>query len=130
MEKELNMFDWSMMINQKISCSDDSGERRGVLKRIEETQTGKIVLMIKYTEMNPGAFYYANENICKPILRTLDQITEEEHKHYDSCKDRVSMAGHLISPAEDYQVIDWLTQKGFDVRCWIEQGLAIKEGEE
>lgn len=83
---------------------------------------------------------------CKPVLRTFDQMTEEEKREFEKmfCVDECLIkfyrqpSGDLcyeyIAPEPHNMVcgqssIQWLRDRWFDTDGWIEAGLAIKEGE-
>lgn len=70
----------------------------------------------------------------KPILRTFDQMTDEEKIEFGKIHDRlwitgIPMLGYTV--AQDLQChpkkIVWLTRQGFDVFGWIDQDLAIEK---
>ena len=78
---------------------------------------------------------------AKPILKTLDQMTQEDKeefqkkfKHYQEIyfhKEGYSECKSGCHGWKDYtlEMYDFLTRKGYDVRGWIDQGLAIKYDE-
>ena len=134
MSNQLTAQQWGLCIGQKAVAND------GVSGVVEGYRYGYILL--KYTEFNAGRFYKTSE--IKPILRTLDQITYEEKLELMSVVSKnagkvlalkTSDSHNFSSNPADYDdlftyahvaAIDWLTAKGFDIRGWIEQGLAIK----
>ena len=96
--KGLTAQDWGLMIGQEIFYNNDILLLKGIEINGEDFSlivSGNI-MNVKITE---------NKCKCKPILRTLDQVAEDEKRD-----------------------IDWLTRKGFDVRGWIDAGLAVKKG--
>lgn len=133
MSNQLTAQQWGMCIGQKAVAND------GVSGIIEGYRCGYVFL--KYTQFNRGRFYKTSE--IKPILRTDDQMTEKEKAEFSSLflnKKRLSLffIGEnyiacyiLVDDNDEYPcntlMTDWLTAKGFDIRGWIEQGLAIKQ---
>lgn len=61
---------------------------------------------------------------CKPLLRPMSSMTEEEVKEYRSF---VAYGGNCIGAAN---FVDWLNAHYFDYRGLIENGLAIAVTEE
>ena len=70
-------------------------------------------------EQGDGRF---RAEVCKPILRTFDQMTEEEWVIY--CD--LDKFGDALNKSK---TVDYLDSIHVDQRGWIDQGLAIKEGE-
>ena len=52
---------------------------------------------------------------CKPYLRPMESMTEEEFNEYESIK----------GWKKEYELVDWLNKNMFDYRGLIEKGLAI-----
>ena len=63
-------------------------------------------------------------NECKPYLRAMDDMTEEERNEY---KHLVAFSG---SPDGAANFINWLNENHFDYRGLIDKGLAIEVTEE
>jgi len=118
----LTARDWGRLIGGKIECVDEHGTVRGVLHRVESD-----FLTVKL-KSNNFAYYVCFTSTCRPILRSFDQMTEEENKefHYltgimsdlENCETHIRMA-HQVS------IMDWFDSIGVDQRGWIEAGLAI-----
>ena len=53
---------------------------------------------------------------CKPYLRPMESMTEEEFNEYESIK----------GWKKEYELVDWLNKNMFDYRGLIEKGLAIE----
>lgn len=77
---------------------------------------------------------------CKPYLRPMSSMTEEEKKEIselidapieiDSDGDIIYLGGYSIIPCSDYQIyIDYLISHHFDFRGLIPMGLAIEAPE-
>jgi len=136
MKKELTTQDWGMMIGREVQCGEEMGSNSVFsLAGIYEKLNGDLILTSQ-KDGHYGAF------ICKPILRTLDQMTEEEMNQslkffniekFDTSifkNENDSFVFELEWGADrDVDVSDCLTQKGFDIRNWIDSGLAIKKEE-
>lgn len=61
----------------------------------------------------------------KPILRTIDQITEKERIEYKQLKNIKSNNKYNIPFYNGLKSI-WYIKKGFDIFQWIDQNLAVK----
>lgn len=64
--------------------------------------------------------YITRIECCRPYLRPMSSMTEEEKKEY---KHLVAFSG---SPDGVANFIDWLNKKMFDYRGLIEKGLALE----
>ncbi len=130
--KELDLFSWGLMIGQKIKYNDGDFNITFILEG-GRNEFGGLELFDSILEQFTACF-------CKPILRTLDQMTDEEKKEligWDwilSEKYRFTNSGYYhttnkIKHFHNFSIeeIDWLTQKGFDIRGFIDAGLAIKK---
>ena len=78
---------------------------------------------------------------CKPYLRPMSSMTEEEKKEIselidapieiDSDGDIIYLGGYSIIPCSDYQIyIDYLISHHFDYRGLIPMGLALEAPED
>lgn len=82
---------------------------------------------------NVGVQLWYKSNVCKPILRPLSDITEEELKEYLSFRDAANDMGigkYGINMGSHTGLSEgagclWLTKHGFDIFFLIESGLAI-----
>lgn len=129
----LTAQEWGLYIGQKVICDN----KKFVIKGIKELNH-----ICLYDEFGIAV----KSEDCKPILRSLDQMTDEEKNLLSSLieKDRhlfdcVVIVGNIISCKYDFglcgvahepatiKIIDWLTQKGFAIRNEFERGIAIKE---
>lgn len=121
MKKELTVQDWGMMIGRKVMHVHEDGETYiDVLVGLIERYDCSI-------ELNLFDCDYVNSRECKPILKRLENISEEDSQLLDeqfgflkTTKDNggVDIIGQV-------KLFDWLTQKGYDIRGWIDAGLAI-----
>lgn len=69
---------------------------------------------------------------CKPYLRPMSSMTDEEKKEYDETFDCiVSTRGVEINHERrpTYETYDWLNEHYFDYRELIEKGLALEAPE-
>ena len=58
-------------------------------------------------------------NECKPYLRPMSSMTDEEYDNYSE----------LLRKSNSYEVVDWLNVHHFDYRGLIEKGLALEAPE-
>jgi len=136
MKKKITIHDWGMMIGQEVESVYGS--------------TFKIVglgagIDGEFTLFGEDGFFEIAED-CKPILRTLNQMTSDEMnesldffkvKKFDisSFEDGFNDFAFVTEFIDELQwgadkdidVYDYLTHKGFDIRNWIDSGLAIKK---
>ena len=142
-KKKLTPFDWCLMIGQKAVCKY---LRKKSVEEIVGVSNGCITIE---TEKNWTRWEHPFST-SKPILRTLNQITEEEEEifkdltgcggvknleiKYNRMCDCVVFKFDSQYHKERQQrtvislfVLDWLTQQGFDIRGYIKDGLAIQK---
>jgi len=122
---ELTIQDWGMMIGKKVQFIEYTGEKgigflTGITKDIHRTPS----LWIDYD-------YEFDLDSCKPIMRTVDQMTEKEFQEFNKIakfKDtRRFYCLSFFNLKDSPEKIKWLIQNGFDVFNWINQNLAIKQ---
>ena len=132
MKTKLTIQDWGLMIGQKVKWKN----KNFYLLAVDMHRLSLMAPKGKNT-------HYAHiiNDKPKPILRTLDQMIEEEkkefakifHKGYEITNIFESSifykkcGGFKGEIEHDIKSYDWLTQKGFDVRGWIDAELAIRE---
>ena len=139
MKKELSAQDWGLMIGRELHSKENGCD---ILEGVTINAHKQIMLHCK------NGLYNTEFIECKPFLRTLDQMTEDEKREYkesfyhteatllqlsydsdgliqEDCLFYSTHPGHF--PIREPQKFDWLTRKGFDIRGWIEAGLAVKK---
>ena len=62
---------------------------------------------------------------CKPYLRSLSSMTEEESEEYNDLTNLMSDYDSTIENIAT-KIIDWLNEHHFDYRGLIEKGLALE----
>lgn len=77
-------------------------------------------------------YYHPYVDNCKPYLRLMSNMTEEEKKEYNETFDYIVSArgveiNHECRPT--YETYDWLNAHYFDYRGLIEKGLALEAPE-
>lgn len=139
MNKELSLQQWGMMIGRKARIDETIINIDGI--RVSDYQELAIIDEV-------GWEWLTSDYEIKPILRNLDQMTEEEKEEFfkfikDVDYNEVSeikfnpysiefiwnVSNELYFKEIRYfsvEMQDWFTQKGFDIRNWIDAGLAIK----
>lgn len=68
-------------------------------------------------------FNRKDELLCKPYLRQMSSMTEEEDKEFQEIK----LSYHFDE--DSYILLDWLNKKMFDYRGLIPMGLALEAPE-
>ena len=89
---------------------------------IVKTNTDNINVSFTWLELKK--LVEGDKFVCKPYLRPMSSMTEEERKEY---KHLVAFSG---SPDGATNFIDWLNEHHFDYRGLIEKGLAIEVTED
>ena len=96
---------------------------RGSVEEIQEiTPTGE------FKNYNYNAWF--NIDTCKPYLRPMSSMTEEERLVYEQRLHDVGRSIDVIDADDVVSHTDWLLSHHFDYRGLIEKGLALeaKEG--
>lgn len=75
---------------------------------------------------DPKCREYALEH-CKPYLRPMSSMTEEEVKEYDMLS---RLDDEYAQPYDSIHLVDWLNSHHFDYRGLIEKGLALEAPED
>lgn len=63
---------------------------------------------------------------CKPYLRPISSMTEEEKEFYGEDLSLSIEVGDFDYDIPDYNTIDWFNKHHFDYRGLIEKGLALE----
>ena len=63
---------------------------------------------------------------CKPYLRPMSSMTEEEREEYCSFSLGGDWASNRYMTVPAFKVLDWLNAHHFDYRGLIEEGLALE----
>ena len=66
---------------------------------------------------------------CKPYLRPMSSMTEDEQRTLDSMCNGVEMVSRLSGLKMFDKAFDWLNKKGFDYHGLIPMGLALEAKE-
>lgn len=119
-DKELLRKDLCARLPYGVICTDNRhGDSRVFYVDAEDKS-------VYYTDFDE---YGLIEN-CKPYLRSMSSMTEEEAIEYANC-------GNIIanSPQNNYLIpnpncVDWLNAHHFDYRGLIEKGLALEAPED
>jgi len=124
--QELSIFDWQLMIGQRVECGHWAGVLIGVLRDD---------LYISFV----GHVHITSVENCKPVLKTLGQMTnEEKEKFKDDFKESlikppkslfIDEYGDFCIDEEEATAKEslWFIREGFDILGWIDKGLAIKK---
>ena len=113
-QKDLLLKDLSARLSYGVICNTSKGN--GHLCSINQTIFGvEYGINIKATERD----YFDNEEIIKPYLFPMSNMTEEQYKEYLELEHSGNME-HLSLP-----LLEWLNKNHFDYRDLIEKGLAI-----
>lgn len=126
-DKEILLRDLSARLPYGVKCQHFDDKTPYVLLGIDED-----VLHIDCPVYDEGDGYVEIE-YCKPYLRPMSSMTEEEKKELRLLKDSFDFncytAGHYNFQV-NLAVADWLLKNHFDYRGLIPMGLAIEVTEE
>jgi hypothetical protein len=113
-QNDLLLKDLSARLSYGVICNTSKGN--GHLCSINQTIFGvEYGINIKATERD----YFDNEEIIKPYLFPMSNMTEEQYKEYLELEHSGNME-HLSLP-----LLEWLNKNNFDYRGLIPKGLAI-----
>ena len=124
-EKELLLKDLCARLPYEVICTDNRhGDSRIVNIDIEDNT-------VYYTDFDE---YGLIEN-CKPYLRPMSSMTDEEREEFDKlmnlveerCINAYGKGGYTLAFTD---LNDWLNEHHFDYRGLIDKGLAIAVTEE
>lgn len=118
-EKELLLKDISARLPYGVICTDN---RHGASKVTEVDIESEVIYLLDVDE-------YVEIKNCKPYLRRLSSMTDEEKKEY---KHLVAFSGNHYGAAN---FVDWLNKKMFayrtiDGKDMFELGLALEAPDE
>lgn len=130
---KLTIQDWGLMIDKKVLLDNKIVRVMGVILDLNDEINIKI-------DDDPFTYYRRPQyNQIKPILRTIDQMTEEDKEEFGIIHNETGTISEVSVDFFSYWIketylqyrmslegVDFLTRKGYDIRGWIDQGLAIK----
>lgn len=109
--KKLKIQDWALCLGRNVE-----GEHR-ISKLISvDYEENEFIVFGEFL----GSYISYKLHEGKPILRTVEQMTEEEKEVYEEIEAGLGVFTDLI------EKFDYLTRIGIDIRGWIDKGLAIK----
>jgi hypothetical protein len=113
----LTMKQWAKMIGQKVLKKQEIAEIEAVCKLNEPGLNATFSVEIRYLDGTYFCDMIRNE--LKPILRRIEDMTEEE--------ERISREIYVSSNSvRDWNIlVDYIDSIGVDQRGWIDAGLAI-----
>lgn len=130
-EKQVLLQDLCARLSYGVICNTPKGN--GHLNSINQT-IFDVELGINIDAVRRDTFKLEN---CKPYLRPMSSMTEEEECEYNSLCDAVPTShydfGDIVEDIELYDnfaSIDWLNAHYFDYRGLIPKGLAIEAPKE
>jgi len=133
----LSIQDWGFMLGQEIHVDTDITDfKEGVLVAINSSNHCELSVLFKIEERLFTAKFLTED--CKPILRTIDQITRKEIDiliekfgySYGYNIDEINLFLDDLCSA-DYvlytRIVFWFIQQGIDQLGYIDKGWAIKK---
>lgn len=102
-------YEWDQelsLLERVVGIDDDF-----VYVRVIDTHTGE-----EYREDKHSIELYE----CKPYLRSMSDMTEEEKEEYNKC-----WVDSFLNYETAYKMIDWLNSHHFDYRGLLEKNLAM-----
>jgi len=130
--KKLSVHDWGRMIGGDCYIMNDEWD--GCICTVESIEKASdnscfIGFLPKFESRN-RLLCTIHSDYCKPILRSIEDMTEEEFEKYHKILDELTedqldfLSGKKPTYSE-VKIIDYLDSIGIDQRGWIEQGLAV-----
>lgn len=116
--KQLLLKDLSARLPYGVECLAGDvivGKLAGIVP-----YTGEIYLYLR------GVLTPYRLDEVKPCLRSMDDMTEEEKREYNTIALHTIVASKGFVHFEATDLIDWLNKKHFDYRGLIERGLALE----
>jgi len=131
-DKELFLNDLNNRVPQHIfievtrdivgTCDSKTETIPTSMERMKIEQLNSVKLCLKY----PINERYTLDEV-KPILRSIEDMTEEEVQEYDNLLAELCVAEIYLPHVSDaVKLVDWLYEHKFDVHGLIEKGLAIR----
>ena len=132
----LTVRDWGKLIGKKVvKCFGTDNQEIFTLLAVGYLDS----YYLQHGDVDIG--YPSNEipDFCKPILRRIEDMTEEEKGEFEKefINGKLLTIGNfsyeegnpitMIKHFYHFEIAhyDWLDERGFDIRGWIDQGLAI-----
>ncbi len=113
-ERELLLIDLSARLPYRVKCINIRWPRDGYVEISNiDTNRQKVQIFEDWCDIND----------CKPYLRPLSSMTEEERKEYKRIAPGLVIYDGIHIP--NVPRIDWLNAHHFDYRGLIEKGLAL-----
>ena len=119
-EKELLLKDLSARLPYGVICTDN---RHGASKVTEVDIVSEVIYLFDVDE-------YVEIKNCKPYLRPMSSMTEEEKKEFCKIEGRLNFPCKHIKLTFSVDEFDWLNAHHFDYRGLIEKGLALEAPED
>lgn len=124
-EKELLLQDLCARLPYGVMFYYDNNEPLKV-----EGVVCNIVYFKAYNYQTEGDESYADITECKPYLRPMSSMTEEEKKEFIKVLVKSQDCSCENNESATTIVNDWYLSKGFDVRGLIPKGLALEAPED
>ena len=125
-EKELLIKDLSGRLPYGVKINSKCGPATLIEIRIIDK---KYAIVVETFNDKLEIFSEYNIDDCKPYLRSMDSMTEEEVKEFYDVECMDAKVGY-IKPTWNWHFtingIDWLNVHNFDYRGLIEKGLALE----
>ena len=113
-EKQLLLKDLSARLQYGVKVEVIWKEKLTDVDGYEGKLTSTTIMLIENDEV-----------ICRPYLRPMSSMTEEERKEYNEYLFHGASIGLMSNTATAYELIDWLNARHFDYRGLIPMGLAL-----
>ncbi len=120
-EKQLLLIDLSARLPYGVIVNNEEGYD-GHLNSINQTIFG-IELGVNITAIRRADFQL---DTCKPYLRPMSSMTNEEFARYDETRDWKYVDDDHYESFDTLETFDWLNAHHFDYRGLIEKGLALE----
>lgn len=133
-KKELTAADFAKV--KWVQSTDGNVGELEIINRRNPSKAFVALFQAKYSDIDhpearlPGWRAFKTNDEIKPILRRLEDMTEEEKAFYGSTFKQIEIGGGwvpngLCIRTETAHTFDYLDSIGIDCRGWIDAGLAI-----
>ena len=122
------------MTDNKLTLQDCFKYPEAEIRHIGGSFKDVFELIIRSYDANMSTLYMLADYDCKLILRSIEQLTDEEKKHIDrlACINPIryviyeSIELSYAIMKDDLQICDYLCSIGVDIHGFLQSGKAVK----
>ena len=132
-KKDLLLKDLSSRLPYGVKISLNNGKEAWTLKGMFDAEHTGVMLILEPPFPSKNAYPSTSNwqlSQCKPYLRPMSSMTEEEEKEYELLANRTMANSVGFVHFEATELLDWLKKNFFDYRGMIGYDLAIEVTED